>query len=62
MAVRARYDRIRFVHTYREANCAADAMAKRGCSLEDGVGISYDNRPDFLSVVELPNVIYFRFD
>lgn len=55
MAVRARYDRIRFVHTYREANCAADAMAKRGCSLEDGVGISYDNRPDFLSVVELPN-------
>ncbi|XP_026399079.1 uncharacterized protein LOC113294922 [Papaver somniferum] len=30
------YDSIRFVRTYREANFAADAMAKRGCLLRNG--------------------------
>ncbi|XP_026417275.1 uncharacterized protein LOC113312753 [Papaver somniferum] len=61
MAVRARYNMIRFVHSYREANFAANCMAKRGCFLEEGEGLSYDNRPDFLLSIELPNVSYFRF-
>lgn len=62
MVVRARYNKIRFVHTYREANFSADVMAKRGYLLEDGEGINYDNKPEFIRLVELPNVIYFRFD
>ncbi|XP_026382114.1 uncharacterized protein LOC113277170 [Papaver somniferum] len=32
-AVSSHYEVIRFEHTYREANFAADNMAKRGCSL-----------------------------
>ncbi|XP_026443843.1 uncharacterized protein LOC113343995 [Papaver somniferum] len=35
VTVRANYSNIRFVHTYREANFAADCMAKRGCFLEE---------------------------
>ncbi|XP_026458923.1 uncharacterized protein LOC113359506 [Papaver somniferum] len=62
VAVRARYNTIRFVHTYKEANFAANKMAKRGCLLNDGEGMSYDGRPDFISSIELPNVSNFRFD
>ncbi|XP_026383916.1 uncharacterized protein LOC113279434 [Papaver somniferum] len=62
VAVKARCNDIRFVHSYREADFAADNMAKRVCLLEDGVGLSYDNRLDFIISIELPNVTYFRFD
>ncbi|XP_026455275.1 uncharacterized protein LOC113356376 [Papaver somniferum] len=34
------YDSISFEHTYREANFAADIMAKRGCLLRNGQGFS----------------------
>ncbi|XP_026428856.1 uncharacterized protein LOC113324781 [Papaver somniferum] len=62
LAVMAIHNDIRFVHSYREANIAAHTMAKRGCLLEEGVGLSYDNRPDFIIAIELPNVTYFIFD
>ncbi|XP_026399696.1 uncharacterized protein LOC113295580 [Papaver somniferum] len=55
------YDSIRFVHTYREANFATDAMAKRGYLLRNGEGLNYDERPYFLNSLEYPNVAYFRF-
>lgn len=59
--VRQLYDSIRFKHTYRETNFAADIMAKRGCQLGEGEGINYDGRPDFLNSIEYPHVSYFRF-
>ncbi|XP_026399720.1 uncharacterized protein LOC113295603 [Papaver somniferum] len=62
VAVKSRYNSIRFVHTYREANFAANYMAKRGCLLEEGEGLSYDNKPDFILSIELPNVTYFGFN
>ncbi|XP_026383885.1 uncharacterized protein LOC113279409 [Papaver somniferum] len=50
------YDSIKFIHTYREANFAADTVAKRGCYLDNEVGVHYDGRPSFLFSVEFPNV------
>lgn len=38
-AVSRHYDTISFIHTYREANFSADAMAKRGCSLSNEIGV-----------------------
>ncbi|XP_026400460.1 uncharacterized protein LOC113296368 [Papaver somniferum] len=43
------YDSIRFIHTYREANFATDSMAKRGCYLDNGVGMHYEGRPIFFN-------------
>ncbi|XP_026396000.1 uncharacterized protein LOC113290633 [Papaver somniferum] len=57
----ARYDSIRFVHSFREAIFAADKMARRGCNSGNGAGMHYVDRPDFLRSIELPNVAYFRF-
>ncbi|XP_026455523.1 uncharacterized protein LOC113356565 [Papaver somniferum] len=54
-AVSNHYDTIRFIHTYREANFSADAMAKRGCLLRMEEGLHHDGRPDFLLSVEYPN-------
>ncbi|XP_026378413.1 uncharacterized protein LOC113272833 [Papaver somniferum] len=54
------YDFIRFVHTYREANFAADAMAKRDYLLRNGKVLNNDERPYFLNSLEYPNVSYFR--
>ncbi|XP_026442626.1 uncharacterized protein LOC113342239 [Papaver somniferum] len=62
VAVRAIYNAIRITHSHREANFAADYMAKRSFLLEEGEGLSYENRPDFILSIELPNVSYFRFD
>lgn len=62
IAVKIKYQKIRFVHIYREVNFAADVMAKRGCLLENGEGIIYDSRSDFVRSFEFPNIIYFRFD
>ncbi|XP_026459481.1 uncharacterized protein LOC113360156 [Papaver somniferum] len=61
VAVCRNYDAIRFVHTYREANFAADNMAKKGCLLENGEGMHYEGRSLFLNSAEYPNVIYYRF-
>ncbi|XP_026443242.1 uncharacterized protein LOC113343173 [Papaver somniferum] len=47
------YGAIRFVHTFREANFAADGMAKRGCLLEEGV--------DLHSKRTTPNNVLQRF-
>ncbi|XP_026396011.1 uncharacterized protein LOC113290645 [Papaver somniferum] len=55
------YESIRFIHTYREANFAADSMDKKGCYLASGVGLHYDARPHFMNSVEYPNVVYYRF-
>ncbi|XP_026399788.1 uncharacterized protein LOC113295676 [Papaver somniferum] len=49
------YDSIRFVHTFRKVNFAADGMDKRGCLLEDGVGLHFVGRPVFLHFIEFPN-------
>ncbi|XP_026399159.1 uncharacterized protein LOC113295012 [Papaver somniferum] len=62
VAARSRYNNVRFFHTYREVNFAADTTAKRGCLLNNEEGISYENKPDFLRSIELPNVSYFRFN
>ncbi|XP_026383531.1 uncharacterized protein LOC113279027 [Papaver somniferum] len=59
--VRSLFDSIRFVHTYREANFAADKMAKRGCLLENGVRMYYVGFLVFLSSIEWTNVTYYRF-
>lgn len=56
------YEAVRFVHTYREANFAADNMPKKGCLLDNGVGMHYEGRPIFLNSVEFPNVIYYTFN
>ncbi|XP_026400439.1 uncharacterized protein LOC113296346 [Papaver somniferum] len=45
----------------QEENFSADAMAKRGCLLNEEEGLHYDGRPDFLISVEFPNVAYYRF-
>ncbi|XP_026459210.1 uncharacterized protein LOC113359853 [Papaver somniferum] len=38
-----------------------DTMAKRGCYLDNEVGMHYDGRPPFQISVEYPNVAYYRF-
>ncbi|XP_026420224.1 uncharacterized protein LOC113316221 [Papaver somniferum] len=48
MDARRKYDYVRFIHTYREANFTADNMAKRGCFLTNGMGMHYVGRPIFL--------------
>ncbi|XP_026396047.1 uncharacterized protein LOC113290678 [Papaver somniferum] len=55
------YEAIRFEHTYKEANFAADNMAKRGCILPNEEIRHYIGRPYFLTSVEFPNISYFRF-
>ncbi|XP_026420051.1 uncharacterized protein LOC113316033 [Papaver somniferum] len=47
LAIVGNYEAVRFVHTYREANFVADNMAKKGCLLDNGVGIHYEGRPIF---------------
>ncbi|XP_026455070.1 uncharacterized protein LOC113356215 [Papaver somniferum] len=44
--VSSHYETIRFDHTYREANFAADKMAKRGCILTNEEGRHYLGKPD----------------
>ncbi|XP_026442651.1 uncharacterized protein LOC113342272 [Papaver somniferum] len=56
VVVKRNYARIRFVHSFRETNFSADTMAKRGCFLQEKEGMNYDGRPDFLHLIELPNV------
>ncbi|XP_026400442.1 uncharacterized protein LOC113296351 [Papaver somniferum] len=55
------YEAIRFIHTFREANFSADIMEKRGCFLDNEVGVHFDGRPQFLISVEKPHVAYYRF-
>ncbi|XP_026448336.1 uncharacterized protein LOC113348706 [Papaver somniferum] len=58
--VKGMFDSINFVHTYREANFAADKMAKTGCLLDNGVRLTFVGRPDLLNSIEFPYVSYFR--
>ncbi|XP_026378628.1 uncharacterized protein LOC113273074 [Papaver somniferum] len=61
MEICRHYESIRFIHTFREANFAADKMAKRGCLLSNEVKVHYDGRPPFLNFVEYTNVSYYSF-
>ncbi|XP_026400453.1 uncharacterized protein LOC113296361 [Papaver somniferum] len=61
LAICRHYVSIRFIHTFREANFAADKTAKRGCLLANEVGVHYVGRPPLLNSVEYPNVSYYRF-
>ncbi|XP_026448218.1 uncharacterized protein LOC113348594 [Papaver somniferum] len=58
--VKGMFDSINFVHTYREANFAADKMAKTGCLLDNGVRLTFVGRPELLNSIEFPYVSYFR--
>ncbi|XP_026420076.1 uncharacterized protein LOC113316057 [Papaver somniferum] len=59
--VKGMFDSIKFVHTYHEANFAADKMAKSGCLLSYGVRLNFVGRLVLLKSIEFPNVSYFRF-
>ncbi|XP_026442507.1 uncharacterized protein LOC113342061 [Papaver somniferum] len=58
---KVKFDSIQLVHTFREANFAADKMAKTGCFLDSGVRLNFVGRPLLLNLIEYPNVSYFRF-
>ncbi|XP_026416500.1 uncharacterized protein LOC113311933 [Papaver somniferum] len=52
---------IQFVHSLREINFSADSLAKRGAGLERGVSQIFTTRPNFLSAMESPDRVYYRF-
>ncbi|XP_026410385.1 uncharacterized protein LOC113305578 [Papaver somniferum] len=51
---------IKFLHSFREINFAADTTAKRGARLVLGKRKMFYGRPGFLSRIEQPNVAYYR--
>ncbi|KAF9605078.1 hypothetical protein IFM89_013748 [Coptis chinensis] len=56
------FTQLLFSHTWREANFAADAVAKIGASLEMNEVLMYEGIPPYLHKWESPNAVYFRFD
>lgn len=51
---------VTFTHIWREGNKAADALAKKGGSLDEASEEYNDGRPSFLNFVEAPYVPYLR--
>ncbi|XP_026399496.1 uncharacterized protein LOC113295373 [Papaver somniferum] len=56
-----RFNQIKFLHYNREVNFSADNVAKKGASLASGNKLVHIGRPQFLLIVEMPDVIYYRF-
>ncbi|KAL5731061.1 hypothetical protein ACHQM5_003822 [Ranunculus cassubicifolius] len=46
---------------WREVNFGADKLAKRGAGLPNGVREEHLGRPSWLTDIESPDKIYYRF-
>ncbi|XP_026443907.1 uncharacterized protein LOC113344070 [Papaver somniferum] len=55
------FSNIRYVHSYREVNFSADALAKRACLIAEDIFEFYEGRPAFIPSVEWPGILYYRF-
>ncbi|XP_026428897.1 uncharacterized protein LOC113324823 [Papaver somniferum] len=55
------YNNIHYIHSYREANFSADALAKQACLLVEDIFEFYEGRPCFILYVEWPGEVYYRF-
>ncbi|XP_026433324.1 uncharacterized protein LOC113330708 [Papaver somniferum] len=52
---------LEFIHNYREVNFSANGLAKMGVSLLRGEKRIFLNKPSFLSSIEHPDKVYYRF-
>ncbi|XP_026383392.1 uncharacterized protein LOC113278880 [Papaver somniferum] len=50
-----------FIHSYREVNFSADALAKKGVNLQKGECIIYNRGPAFLTQMKNDHQVYYRF-
>ncbi|XP_026416189.1 uncharacterized protein LOC113311577 [Papaver somniferum] len=56
------FSNIRYIHSYREINFSADALAKRACLLAEDIFEFYEGRPGFILPLEWSGQSYFRFN
>ncbi|XP_026453571.1 uncharacterized protein LOC113354457 [Papaver somniferum] len=60
-SIKMLFRRIQFFHSMREINSSADVMAKKSAGLSRGVCQKYSTKQGFITSLEMPDKIYYRF-